>query len=751
MWFLIFFLVVVFGILYWHKRYYVLQYLFFLRYPLLLAAVLILLPMTAYEFAGKPFRNMFVLETPEALALVTFCALIVAWQCMYLAGFLYEHSAHRLKINFNRSKKGPQWLNSIPDSLKPRRVRLTVSGLLAVPIVFTCIRFSLADVPQNPELEDVVISGVDVVIGLLGGAVFAYLGNLLLDYGGKFRWVGNLAYGVVRLTAGIDRFCFRSTTIETDRQAREDRIRTHTFRMEIISTFAVLTLIVYAVLWWSAPEEGGLLSRFNMPVMIYILLLLMLVTWILSWLSYLLDRHRLLPELVLLPLIGGIYAATGSDHFFNLREQEGWKGTGCMDVAAAETTGISPGTIGLLETPPNVQLASRREWAKTNARPVIVATSGGGITAAYWTAVVLTQLEKDVSIPGNAGFSDVVMLISGTSGGSVGSLYYVDAFEAKQSEARPFNAVELQRIREGAGTSSLNAVGWGLVYRDFWRIVFPLLVSKDADRASAMETRWRQGLLPNRRRWDSENPPQPEKVHDPSFGDWAKGVREGWRPAAVFNATLVESGELLQIANVALPTSSPGTDPEAEKVISKERSFIELFPKADIGAVTAARLSATFPWVTPAARPDLDDKCDNLYHVADGGFYDNYGVLSALKYIEALPEGAHPILIEIRASNSRETKKPEEGGFALAAIGPLKTLLNVRSTSQLSRNEELVRIAERKGLISRVVFELREPAPLSWHLSALEREEIKKEWQEQHIQGSLHELCVLLGVSCNAL
>ena len=242
--------------------------------------------------------------------------------------------------------------------------------------------------------------------------------------------------------------------------------------------------------------EGDLLSRFDIPVMLYVLLLMMVVTWILCWLSFLLDRHRLIPELVLVPLIAISYSVFGTDHFFTLRgEQRSWTEMGCP-AAATATAMEMVDAERVLGTPPSEHLASRRRWTGLGARPVIVATSGGGITAAYWTAVVLAQLEKLVPVPENAGFSDLVVLVSGTSGGSVGSLYYLDAYEAKRLGPRPFEVAELQRIQEGAGASSLNAMGWGLVYRDFWRFVFPPLVAREDDRASAMETRWRQGLLP---------------------------------------------------------------------------------------------------------------------------------------------------------------------------------------------------------------------------------------------------------------
>jgi hypothetical protein len=55
---------------------------------------------------------------------------------------------------------------------------------------------------------------------------------------------------------------------------------------------------------------------------------------------------------------------------------------------------------------------------------LIVATAGGGIRAAYWTATILERLEKDLETEG--GVRPYLFAISGVSGGSVGAA----AFEA---------------------------------------------------------------------------------------------------------------------------------------------------------------------------------------------------------------------------------------------------------------------------------------------------------------------------------
>ena len=62
---------------------------------------------------------------------------------------------------------------------------------------------------------------------------------------------------------------------------------------------------------------------------------------------------------------------------------------------------------------------------------LVVATAGGGIRAAYWTATVLERLEADFKDQG--GVRPYLFAISGVSGGSVGATAF-DAAVIKRDE-----------------------------------------------------------------------------------------------------------------------------------------------------------------------------------------------------------------------------------------------------------------------------------------------------------------------------
>ena len=355
---------------------------------------------------------------------------------------------------------------------------------------------------------------------------------------------------------------------------------------------------------------------------------------------------------------------------------------------------------------------------------VVVTASGGGITASLWTARVLTALRDDPWAGESFGRS--VTLISSVSGGGLGAMYYVDGFDAAGAPSGD----DLPEIVNAAGASSLEAAAWGLAYPDFWRAFAAGLVrDKQRDRAWAQEQRWKRFLAD-------------EQV---TLAGWRAGIMAGWRPTQIFNATITESGERLLLT----PVDPPGAGADGEAAW-RARTFGEIYPGMDLSVVTAARLSATFPYVAPIARASLDGRpVEPGYHVADGGYFDNFGVVTAIDWLrDALPVYAGELkrdrllILQIRTS-SLERPAPARGrGWVYAAFGPQVTLMRVRTATQVSRNDlEIALLRESwqaKGVeIESVVFELGDTGPLSWRLSAEERGAIDEAWSRKENREAL--------------
>jgi len=421
----------------------------------------------------------------------------------------------------------------------------------------------------------------------------------------------------------------------------------------------------------------------TVPTLADLLVFLMILCWGLSAVTFILDRFRiplLLPFLLAAIVSAHVHA---TDHYFYM-------------FGTKSSPDLSPAQV--------------IRAGKPGSAVIVVAASGGGIKAAAWTARVLTGLEE--SNP--RIFGDSVRLISAVSGGSVGAMYFVSEYGANGA-GLPSNPKDLEEGVARAEASSLDDIAWGLVYPDFLRIFVP--VFEHLDRGRALEAALTREL-PNRE----------HHLFSP-LSDWREGVLEGWRPAVVFNATVVESGERFLLGTTDLspaPGRSSLRDPQFPQ-----------FAGRDISLVTAARLSATFPYVSPAARPDI---AGTQIHAVDGGYTDNYGMATLLAWLdEALRAPGNPVrrvlIIEIRASPpAAEPPALSWRGWPFQSYAPISAMLNVRDTGQLPRNEEerdlLRRFAASCNIdIENSVFEYPpEDAPLSWHLSPNDKKEIERCW-----------------------
>ena len=131
------------------------------------------------------------------------------------------------------------------------------------------------------------------------------------------------------------------------------------------------------------------------------------------------------------------------------------------------------------------------------------------------------------------------------------------------------------------------------------------------------------------------------------MSSWIDDTKKGTRPAVVFNSTVSETGQRLIIGSSGLPG---GSDANVEWG-STALQFARAYPNLDIPVSTAARLSASFAWVSPMPRTEM-----GFLHFADGGYFDNSGLLSASDWLLAAGDGIKDrpvILILIDASETR--------------------------------------------------------------------------------------------------
>jgi len=592
-----------------------LVYLYLLRVPLLIGVVLVGLPFFAL-LSGSPgralFENLFVLDA-TATFVTTISAIVLAWSLL-LTG--------RLVLLNGQDRFGTRQLLR-QNTLSKRAVLFAV--ILAAPMIVAQF-FKVREFQLGREV------GWNI-FGCIAGALVAYLlafaglflAVLLSPLGSQpaartfptlermrrlLEWADRRtifpAAWLSRVGAWINAHApqgVRDGYIDPRRHIQDNQgnqIDNPGFGLPwaghwLAFTFAIATFLLYFAI--GVYKETYLGEPTSIPALAFVLLLLINSNWVLAALAFFLDRFRipLLIPFLILAIFGT--RAPSSDHYYQIQ------------------SGVS-----LTSIRPDEALEKRMHDQRPQKKPIIlVATAGGGIQAAAWTVRVLTGLQRESLKWPSANFADSVAMISSVSGGAAGSLFFLNQYGAGDKHSGfqlPDQEGNFEQLVKMASDPSLDDVAWGLVYRDIPRIFNPYGASDKErllDRGRMLELSWqsRSRIFGN-------------------LSNWREGVKEGWRPAAIFNATIAETGEPLLFATTDLGRKTPKSlDPKQAQ--PNRRSFYDLYPNVDVPLVTAVRLAASFPYVAPAARAQFQEP---EYHVIDGGYYDNYGIASLVEWLD---------------------------------------------------------------------------------------------------------------------
>jgi hypothetical protein len=698
------FLVVSLGalLLVWlHKVRERLVYFYLARFPLLLALALLLLPVLSYAVLSNALGNLYVLGPGEMFA-VSLAAVLTAAAVLVNARLVLLYGHLRFDVpRFGSPTKVPLW-----------------QPLVAFAAAWWLIGFALVRSFMEANGRDLWL-----LVQLLGGALLGTAAALAIV------WIGESLRFLTAAPSSLERDDFREGAVTPDlvvpRQFIPARVRQRA-TPGVAQTLS--TTVSQHVGPGGAPgyiSEGGLLSGHvfaslillawlgvygltfyldhptaergaSVPALAYLLALLTLPTWMFSGAAFFLDRYRV-PALVVPALLLVLAFVSPTDHFF--------------ETQALLPSGGAPAAPSGGGAPARGAEPSDLVAVLNGCRLTAVATSGGGIRAAGWTAEVLTRLHQEVP-----DFSRSLRIVSSVSGGSVGAMYFVGAFGGP--DGPPPQALE--DIRQLAVRSSLNSVAWGFGYPDLWRTFWPFVPESATDRARTLELAWARG-------W----PPRAQ-----TLAQWRDDAANGRRPAVAFNATVVETGRRLVFGSFDMK-------PGARTRQMRTDTFDRIYPGRDISVVTAARLSATFTYVTPVARARPEDPARR--HVADGGYQDNYGVGTLVDWLDTALSGAAPVdesgaacagrlRVAVVLIGSLEADSPGRNrSWAFQMGAPMVTLLNIRSAGPKARNDmELELLAGVRGRLGAICFTYaNDDSPLSWHLSEAQKQKIRDAWKDQ--------------------
>ena len=237
----------------------------------------------------------------------------------------------------------------------------------------------------------------------------------------------------------------------------------------------------------------------------------------------------------------------------------------------------------------------------------IVATEGGGVRAAYWTATVLASLQDTTPL-----FRRNLFAISGVSGGSLGALVF-DALLSDPPSPSGLHA----RAKATLGNDFLSPTLAALTQSDLVQRFLPLGFP---DRERALELAWEAGYR------DATG-----------TNTFARGLLETHRsrpdlPAVFINGTMVETGDRIITSNYALRAAAPVSGRCSRPLFVFRNSYdgFELLGR-DMPFSAAAGMSARFTYVSPAGRVRSNGKV--IGHVVDGGYFENSGSVTAAELL----------------------------------------------------------------------------------------------------------------------
>jgi hypothetical protein len=337
-------------------------------------------------------------------------------------------------------------------------------------------------------------------------------------------------------------------------------------------------------------------------------------------------RHKVFPPLLLLFLVPSLL----------------WNGLGRNDN---HTLSRAPddGQVKRIDTRPGPK-EQLDHWLAKRLPPgsspgarypaIVIAAEGGGIRAAYWTALALTALEDR-----HPGFFCHVFAISGVSGGSLGAAVF-EALIAERRARGPGGAdcskpADLARVapdREqwdcDPGSGRLCAEAQQILGRDFLApttagMLFPDLVQRFLpiaflpDRQAYLEQAWEAA-------WDSEiGAGGKGRMAADFLGLW-EGDDARRLPALLLNTTEVARGGRAIVSNLRLDRAAGGFVDVRDALAAIDKP---------IRLSTAAGLSARFSYVSPAA--DIELKDGGMLRLVDGGYFENSGALTAQELMQA--------------------------------------------------------------------------------------------------------------------
>ncbi len=346
-----------------------------------------------------------------------------------------------------------------------------------------------------------------------------------------------------------------------------------------------------------------------------------------------------------------------------------------------------------LSSEENIQLAREHtlgileNWKKKFSgapvpKMVFICSSGGGKRAALWT---LAAMQRADSLSGGSLMNQTI-LITGASGGLIGASYFREVvLREKQGEnVHPYSVSHQEKI----ATDNLNPLIFSLLANDLF------VGFNKFEYAGQRYSRDRSYTFEEQLNIDTES------FMDKTISDYRQPEIDAIVPMLILSPTIINDGRKLYISPqpVAYLNSDILNFPSYENSKLSGVDFQNMFENhgaANLRFLSALRMSATFPYITPNTTLPTNPPIQ----IMDAGISDNFGIADAARFIYSFREWIDAntsgiVILSIRDSPKLSPVSEEPGNtFIDDFTQPIASVYNNFENFQDITNDNLIAYA----------------------------------------------------------
>lgn len=380
-----------------------------------------------------------------------------------------------------------------------------------------------------------------------------------------------------------------------------------------------------------------------------------------------------------------------------------------------------------------------RKAGRKKPKLVIVCANGGGLRASLWTFHALQSADSLL----DGKLLSHTQLMTGSSGGMVGAAYLRELYYRSQLDT----SIQLhsKAYADSISQDMLNPIAFALTINDLF-IRFQSFKDGEykytKDRGYALEKQLNANT---------------NQVLNKRLRDYYEPEKNAMIPMMILTPSIINDGRTLYISPqpVSYLTQKPA-EKNLEYIATNDgvefRRFFKDHDADNLWFTSALRMSATFPYISPVVSLPSDPVMD----IMDAGLRDNYGPLTALKFmytfhnwIRANTSGV--VIVQIRDFNKIRPMEKNSGHSMLNLITqPLDNVYSnifymqdynhdemfTKTTHWLKTPLDVIDIQLRNGEDERI--------SLSWHLTTEEKKQIRSSINLPENQKALERLSELL-------